>query len=90
MADLPLAVDVTALMNELNTDRQRWAFCSEDAQPGEGFHEKDADSFKMLVLSRSTDISNQTFSVMKLNESRLRSSLNDDHLSAVFGHSAGL
>uniref|UniRef100_A0A8C5LJG6 SPIN-DOC-like zinc-finger domain-containing protein n=1 Tax=Leptobrachium leishanense TaxID=445787 RepID=A0A8C5LJG6_9ANUR len=38
---------------------------------------------KMLVLFGSTYICEQTFSVMKFNKSRYRSSLTDDHLSAV-------
>ena len=38
---------------------------------------------KMLVLFGSTYICEQTFSVMKFNKSRNRSSLTDDHLSAV-------
>ena len=38
---------------------------------------------KMFVLFGSTYICEQTFSVMKFNKSRYRSSLTDDHLSAV-------
>ena len=38
---------------------------------------------KMLVLFGSTYICEQTFSVMKYNKSKYRSSLTDDHLSAV-------
>ncbi|KAF7246160.1 General transcription factor II-I repeat domain-containing protein 2B [Varanus komodoensis] len=38
---------------------------------------------KMLVLFGSTYICEQTFSVMKFNKSRYRSSLSDNHLSAV-------
>lgn len=38
---------------------------------------------KLLVLFGSTYICEQTFSVMKLNKSRYRSSLTDEHLSAV-------
>ena len=38
---------------------------------------------KMFVLFGSTYICEQTFSVVKLNKSRYRSSLTDDHLSAV-------
>ena len=38
---------------------------------------------KMLVLFGSTYICEQTFSVMKFTKSRYRSSLTDDHLSAV-------
>ena len=38
---------------------------------------------KMLVLFGSTYICEKTFSVMKYNKSRYRSSLTDDHLSAV-------
>ena len=38
---------------------------------------------KMLVLFGSTYICEQTFSVMKFNKSRYRSSLTDDHLSTV-------
>lgn len=43
MADFAFAVDVTAPMNELNT---KLPFRSWNAQPGEGFHEKVAVSFK--------------------------------------------
>ncbi|KAM4043630.1 general transcription factor II-I repeat domain-containing protein 2B-like [Anomaloglossus baeobatrachus] len=38
---------------------------------------------RMLVLFGSTYVCEQTFSVMKFNKSRYRSSLSDDHLSAV-------
>jgi len=38
---------------------------------------------KMLVLFGPTYICEQTFSVMKFNKSKYRSSLTDDHLSAV-------
>lgn len=38
---------------------------------------------KMLVLCGSTYICEQTFSVMKFTKSRYRSSLTDEHLSAV-------
>ena len=38
---------------------------------------------KMLVLFGSTYICEQTFSMMKFNKSRYRSSLTDEHLSAV-------
>jgi len=38
---------------------------------------------KMMVLFGSTYICEQTFSVMKFNKSRYRSSITDDHLSAV-------
>ena len=38
---------------------------------------------KILVLFGSTYVCEQTFSVMKFNKSRYRSSITDDHLSAV-------
>ena len=38
---------------------------------------------KILVLFGSTSVCEQTFSVMKFNKSRYRSSIADDHLSAV-------